>query len=85
MSAGKLQEHYFGTSTVSKLEENSSETNYNKKNSQTVIHCCNNSPSFTITYNVAGVFVVYSVCKLCSKLDCFSHFILKKVPVQNEK
>jgi len=85
LSAGKLQEHYFGTSTVPKLEENSSETNYNNENSQTVIRCCNNSPSFTITYDVAGVFVVYSVCMLCSKLDCFSHFILKKVPVQNEK
>lgn len=70
---------------MSKQEENPSETNYNNEDSKTVIRCCNNSPSFTITYDVAGVFVVYSVCILCSKLDCFSQFILKKVPVQNEK
>jgi len=68
---------------VPKLEENSSETNYNNENSQTVIRCCNNSPSFTITYDVAGVFVVYSVCMSCSRLDCFSKFIVEKISLTN--
>jgi len=67
---------------VPKLEENSSETNYNNENSQTVIRCCNNSPSFSITYDVAGVYKVYSVCIPCSKLDCFSKFIVEKILIK---
>lgn len=69
---------------MSKLEKNHIEINGNNENSQTGIRCCDNSPAFTITYDVAGVLVVYSVCKPCSKLNCFSQFIAEKVPVKNK-
>jgi len=68
---------------VSKLEKNNIETKDNFEYSQTGIQCCDNSPSFSITYNVAGVYKVYSVCIPCSKLDCFSKFIIKKTPITN--
>lgn len=68
---------------MSKLEKNHKDNDDNK-DSQTGIRCCDNLPSFTIKYDVAGVFVVYSVCESCSKLDCFSQFVVEKVPVQNE-
>lgn len=69
---------------MSKLEKNHIEINGNNENSKTGIRCCDNSPAFTITYDVAGVFVVYSVCKSCSNLDCFSQFVVEKVPVKNK-
>lgn len=68
---------------MSKLEKNNIETKDNFEYSQTGIQCCDNSPSFSITYNVAGVYKVYSVCISCSKLDCFSKFIIKKTPITN--
>ncbi len=69
---------------MSKLEKNHIETNDSTEVSQTSIRCCDNLPSFTITYDVAGVFKVYSVCESCSKLDCFSQFVVEKVPIEND-
>jgi len=68
---------------VSKLEKNHIEINYNNEDSQTIIRCCENSPSFIITYDVAGVYKVYSVCMSCSRLDCFSKFIVEKISLTN--
>jgi len=67
---------------VSKLEKNNIETKDDYEDSQTGIQCCDNSPSFSITYDVAGVYKVYSVCIPCSKLDCFSKFIVEKILIK---
>ena len=84
MYAVKFQENHLCTSVVSKPEKNHIETNANNEDSQTGIRCCDNSPAFTITYDVAGVYKTYSVCMSCSRLDCFSKFIIKKIPITNK-
>ena len=67
---------------MSKLEKNHIETKDNFEYSQTGIQCCDNSPSFSITYNVAGVYKVYSVCIPCSKFDFFSKFIVENILIK---
>ena len=52
-----------------------------------LIRCCANHPDFHVIYSVSDSEKNYLVCSDCIVLDCFSKYILSKVPiqVQNEK
>ena len=47
--------------------------------------CCNMTPIFLITYSVADKKITYHVCNDCSKLQCFSDYILTNVPLSNKQ
>jgi len=48
-----------------------------------VYPCCSKTPVYVITYSVAGHTKKYSVCNNCVSLDCFSKFIVEKIPITN--
>lgn len=52
---------------------------------QEFLHCCSNKPDFQITYSVSGSKKDYFVCLSCINLECFSKFILTKVPIASFK
>jgi hypothetical protein len=45
--------------------------------------CCNREPSVSIVYSVAGDKKCYDVCSVCANLECFSKFIIEKIPIKN--
>lgn len=55
--------------------------------SNQIFRCCKRKPAFLVTYSVSSDEKEYFVCNECINLDCFSKYILSKVPmqVQNEK
>lgn len=52
---------------------------------QKPIQCCSEKPSFIVTYSVSGTKKDYLVCLSCINLECFSKFILNKVPARSFK
>jgi hypothetical protein len=51
--------------------------------SSRIYPCCGKTPINVITYPVAGQIKKNSVCKDCILLDCFSKFIIEKIPIKN--
>lgn len=45
--------------------------------------CCPKKPEFLITYSVSGSEKNYLVCSDCVKLECFSKYIIRKIPIQD--
>lgn len=51
--------------------------------SSRVYPCCSKPPVSVISYSVAGQTKRYSVCNNCISLDCFSKYIIEKIPIKN--
>lgn len=49
---------------------------------QKTLQCCSKTPVFHITYSVSDSEKSYLVCSDCIHLDCFSKYIISKVPIQ---
>ena len=52
-----------------------------------IIYSCmdEHTPSYIITYSVAGNAKSYSVCQKCSMIDCFTKHIIKKIAIISSK
>ena len=50
---------------------------------ETVFRCCKRKPSFSVIYSVANEKKHYHVCSVCIHLECFSKYIIKKIPITN--
>jgi len=51
---------------------------------KTVFRCCKGRPAFFVQYSVAGFHKNYLVCSDCNKLECFSKYIIRRLPVENK-
>ena len=50
---------------------------------ETVFRCCKGKPLFFVQYSVAGFHKNYHVCSDCITHECFSKYIIRKVPLHN--
>jgi len=50
---------------------------------ETVFRCCKKKPLFFVQYSVAGFQKNYHVCSDCINLECFSKYIIRKVPLHS--
>ena len=50
---------------------------------ETVFRCCKRKPLFFVQYSVAGFQKNYLVCSDCINLECFSKYIVKKIPISD--
>ena len=50
---------------------------------KTVFRCCKGKPAFFVQYTVAGFQKNYHVCSDCIKLECFSKYVIKKIPISD--
>jgi len=51
--------------------------------SERIFRCCPIKPEFLVTYSVSGEQKHYHVCSVCIQLECFSKYIIKKIPISN--
>jgi len=52
---------------------------------ESYFQCCNMTPIFLITYEVADKKIKYYVCNDCSKLQYFTDYILTKISLTHKQ
>lgn len=50
--------------------------------SERMFRCCKRKSSFSVIYSVAGEQKHYQVCSDCIHLECFSKYIIEKIPIR---